>query len=86
MAKTPEEIAHHLAFLSWDDRKEGIATAIRADRARAEKVVAALREARPVVANAAKASDASPWQIETRTSILGRVDAALADWDSDHDE
>lgn len=40
-------------------------------------LVSLLAEARPIVANAAADPNASPWQREVRSEILGRIDAAL---------
>lgn len=49
---------------------------------RIEALGKALRDARPVVANAAAAYNLSPWQKETRTKILATVDAVLGGSDA----
>ena len=62
-------------------RQELKKQAARAEAAEAKvaKLRGALAEARPIVKNAADSLDASPWQRETRTGILERIDQALTE-------
>lgn len=53
-------------------KKNELLQAINAD------LLAALEDARPVVNNAVNDPSASPWQVETRLTILRAVDAAIA--------
>lgn len=60
----------------WDDASK-LAHALIAAHNEIARMRTVLREARPVVANAAADPVASPWQMETRMEILAHIDTAI---------
>ncbi len=71
------EAPHESVEDEWYENAKIIGAALETKQQR-DELLAVLKDARPVVANAAADPEASPWQTETRKGILQRIDDAIS--------